>query len=290
MRFITIPCHKDLQPFIRNYWFLEAQCVKPGTQRIFSNGAVSLHFYLGKCCKLDDEDREYQTSLNRHDLNSMELHTTIGTFNILGVEFVPFCAHLFFPSMTQAHTTPQDINDAEFISLEERIHASKSTEEQTQMLDEFFCRRLEAIPVDDINIERLTSVFKDIVPIEGEPLAIKNYESLTSADLASTANIGQKQFTRVFNKYVGLTPKTYLRLLRFNKAMKEIQHSAKDASLTEIAWQCGYYDLAHMTNDFRQLCGHTPTEIVVMGTHLTEAFQQGFSSQMKKKVLLENLE
>ncbi|MCQ2269104.1 MAG: helix-turn-helix domain-containing protein [Bacteroidaceae bacterium] len=72
--------------------------------------------------------------------------------------------------------------------------------------------------------------------------------------------------------------------------MLELQKSAQESSLTEIAWQCGYYDLAHMTNDFTQLYGYSPSKIIEMGAHLTEAFQKEFSSQMKKKVLLENVE
>ena len=290
MKFKTIPCHPDLQPFIRNYWLLTARCTAPGTQRIFSNGAASMHFYLAQECRLDGDDRLFRTAFNRHDLSSMEIYSNTGLFNILGIEFVPFCAHLFFPHISVSHATPEDMKDAELKALEEKIISSTDIEEQKMLLDEFFCKRLETIPIDDLNMDRLTTVFKDIVPVEGDPTGIRDYESLSSGDLASAACLGQKQFTRVFNKYVGLSPKTYLRLLRFNKAMLELQKSAQESSLTEIAWQCGYYDLAHMTNDFTQLCGYSPTKIIEMGTHLTEAFQKEFSSQMKKKVLLENVE
>lgn len=290
MEFKTIPCHPDLQPFIRNYWLLTARCTAPGTQRIFSNGAASMHFYLTQECRLDGDDGIFRTAFNRHDLSSMKIYTNTGMFNVLGIEFVPFCAHLFFPHISVSHASPEDMKDQELKALEEQIVASTEIEEQKMLLDEFFCKRLESIPIDDLNMDRLTTVFKDIVPIEGDPTAIRDYESLSSGDLASAACLGQKQFTRVFNKYVGLSPKTYLRLLRFNKAMLELQKSAQESSLTEIAWQCGYYDLAHMTNDFTQLCGYSPKKIIEMGTHLTEAFQKEFSSQMKKKVLLENVE
>lgn len=290
MEFKTIPCHPDLQPFIRNYWLLSARCTAPGTQRIFSNGAASLHFYLSQEVRLDQDSRLYRSAFNHHDLGSMELHSLPGDFNILGVEFVPFCSHLFFPQLSASHVAPQDSNDAAWITLEEQILTASDVQTQILLLDEFFCKRLESIPIDDLNMDRLNTVFKEIVPIEGEPAGIKNYESLSSSDLASAACLGQKQFTRVFNKYVGLSPKTYLRLLRFNKAMKEIQQSTKENSLKEMAWQCGYYDLAHMTKDFTQLCGYSPSKIVELGAQLTEAFQKDFSSQMKKKVLLENLE
>ena len=292
MQFEPIPCHESLRPFIRNYWLLTAQCTAPGMQRIYSNGAASLHFYLTQNVRLDNSSERFRTALNRHDLGYMVLHTEEGIFNILGVEFVPFCARLFFPNLTtdMAHLSPSTLADQSFIDLSTKIHASQDTQEQVTLLDDFFCQRLCDIPIDERNIERLSSVFNEIVPTEGDPVAIKDFESLSPADLASTACLGQKQFTRVFNKFVGMAPKSYLRLLRFNKAMLELQKDSDKKTIAEIAWQCGYSDSAHMANDFQQLCGHSPSEILEFGTRITEAFRSNYSSQMKKKVLLENVE
>ena len=292
MRFHTLTCHESLRPFIRNYWLLTAQCTAPGAQHIYSNGAASLHFYLSQEGRLDDGSERFRTALNRHDLGCMVIHSEEGPFNVLGVEFVPFCARLFFPTLTNevAHLSPASLADQSFIDLSAKIHASQDTEEQVALLDDFFCQRLCDIPIDERNIERLTSVFNEIVPIEGDPVAIKDFESLSPANLASTACLGQKQFTRVFNKYVGMAPKSYLRLLRFNKAMLELQKATSKKTIAEIAWLCGYSDSAHMANDFRQLCGHSPSEILEFGSRMTEAFSVSYSSQMKKKVMLENVE
>ncbi len=290
MQFATIPCHKDLQPFIRNYWLLRAYCKKEGTQRIFSNGATSLHFYLGQGVRLDNEEREYQTALNHHSMKCMEIHTTKGRLEILGVEFVPFCSHLFFSlDSDTTHATTSEINNIEFTKLEESIHATNDVDRQTALLDEFFCKQLNELDFDETNIERLQNVFEGIVTSEEKEEMNNNYKTISTVDLAIEAHIGQKQFTRIFSKYVGLRPKAYLRLLRFHKALREIQQMPKDTLLKNIAWKCGYSDTAHMTNDFKQLCGHTPTEIISIRSILTEAFSPNFSDRMKKKVLLENI-
>ena len=297
MTFTTIPCHEALQPFIRNYWLLTAQCTAPGTQRIFSNGAASLHFYLTQSPTLDDEDRPYTTSLNRHVLSHMDIHSVEGPFNILGVEFVPFCSRLFFQSEGEAnHLAPSDMNDSQFYALDQQIHAIADADAQKQLLDDFFCKRLAEIPINEVNIERMKDVFDDIVPTdESHSIIESDFASPSPSDLASTACLSQKQFTRIFADHVGLNPKSYLRLLRFNKAAKAVHDLAtqkgKDGTtmLTEIAWNCGYYDLAHMTKDFRQLCSYSPSEILDMGNRLTDAFQNDFSLKMKKKVLLENI-
>ncbi len=142
----------------------------------------------------------------------------------------------------------------------------------------------------DINIERLNDVFDDIVPTDDSTARPPHYQNeFSPADLASTACLSQKQFTRVFNKYVGMNPKSYLRLLRFHKALMKIQSFSDNSSLTNIAWSCGYYDLAHMTSDFRDICGFSPSELIRHGGELTETFGQKFSGLMKKKIKIENL-
>jgi AraC-like DNA-binding protein len=57
----------------------------------------------------------------------------------------------------------------------------------------------------------------------------------------------------------GLTPKTLARVLRFGRACGYLR-SGRTASLAETAVMCGYYDQAHLTNDWRRLSGCTPGE------------------------------
>jgi AraC-like DNA-binding protein len=58
---------------------------------------------------------------------------------------------------------------------------------------------------------------------------------------------------------LGVTPKTAARILRFDRARRCLR-SGRTTSLAETAVTCGYYDQAHMTNDWRQLGGCTPGE------------------------------
>ena len=65
-----------------------------------------------------------------------------------------------------------------------------------------------------------------------------------------------KKMERTFLKYVGYTPKHYYRIVRFNKALRQMYESKK--SLTSICYDCGYYDQSHFIKDFRQFTGTTP--------------------------------
>lgn len=290
MTFKTIPCHESLQPFIRNYWLLTCRSTGEGRIHIISNGAASLHFFLTQPVRLDDGERRYQTLLVRQDVKKLDEICEEGELKVLGVEFVPFCSRLFFkPQEELTYPTPQEMEDAAFIALEEQIHAERDEEKQRQLLDDFFLNRLMKVPVNEVNMDRMKDVFEDIVPTHGHRPVMEDGSNLSTADLAETACLSPKQFTRVFSEHVGMNPKAYLRLLRFHKALKEL-HRATGEHLTEVAWRCGYYDLAHMSNEFRQLCGYSPSEILEMGGQMTEAFQEDFSSKMKKKIVMTNIE
>ena len=290
MKFTPIPCHELLRPFIRNYWILTSQCTATGTQQIFSNGAASLQFYLTQSIRLDKGEKLYKTALFHQNMQKVDIISDKGEFNVFGAEFVPFCSKVFFRTENDfKYATPEDLGDEEFITLSKKIFEVESLEERVQLLDSFFVKRLSNFPEGDINIERLNDVFGDI--IDTEPPSHVTAEKKPS-DLASTACLSQKQFTRVFNKYVGMNPKSYLRLLRFHKALMMIQHENSSPSGDNkmgIAWQCGYYDLAHMISDFRDICGYSPSELIASGAKLTEAFSPQFSQLMKKKIKIENL-
>lgn len=165
-----------------------------------------------------------------------------GSFNIFGVEFVPFCSRMFFRGeMNGIYASPEELRDEELVVLSQRIHETVGTEDRVVQLDDFFMKRLSEFPEGDVNIERLNNVFGDMVPTDGNATGCQ--EQFSTADLASTACLSQKQFTRIFSKYVGMNPKSYLRLLRFHKALMMLQSEASSPSgdnRMNIAWQCGY--------------------------------------------------
>lgn len=78
------------------------------------------------------------------------------------------------------------------------------------------------------------------------------------AQLAQACCLSPRQLERTFQEVVGVSPKMYGRLLRFRSVCQTLT-SADPASLTDIALQHGYYDLAHLTHDFQTLAGNTPS-------------------------------
>jgi AraC-like DNA-binding protein len=71
----------------------------------------------------------------------------------------------------------------------------------------------------------------------------------------------ERHFSVQFKDHVGLTPKVFARILRFNRAVRKLtgEHTA---TLTDIAQSCGYFDQAHFTRDFRTFSGITPSALL----------------------------
>lgn len=85
---------------------------------------------------------------------------------------------------------------------------------------------------------------------------------------AHAASIGQvreavglshRRFIDVFTRAVGLTPKTFCRVRRFQRALR-LAHQGHRVRWSELALTCGYSDQAHMARDFRDFSGLTPSE------------------------------
>lgn len=80
--------------------------------------------------------------------------------------------------------------------------------------------------------------------------------TVSVARLADTACLGVRQFGRIFNACVGMQPKEYSRVVKFQRALRYMQQGARDYA--GIAYACGYSDQSHFIRDFRSMSGYTP--------------------------------
>jgi AraC-like DNA-binding protein len=77
-------------------------------------------------------------------------------------------------------------------------------------------------------------------------------------DLASGYGIGREQFARRFSASAGLPPKLFARITRF-QALVQTLLSNDVSEWTAIGPGAGFYDQAHMINEFRHFAGSSPT-------------------------------
>ena len=99
--------------------------------------------------------------------------------------------------------------------------------------------------------------------------AEKDDGQCTVDDLAREAGISTRQLDRLMLANVGVTPKLFLRMLRFRKA---IALHDRQQSWVDIAAQCGYHDQSHMVREFKQFAGESPTITVSEHSDLATHF------------------
>lgn len=70
--------------------------------------------------------------------------------------------------------------------------------------------------------------------------------------------LSQRRFIQLFREEVGLTPKLFCRVRRFQAALRLVG-GARQVDWADVALRCGYFDQAHLIRDFRAFSGLSPT-------------------------------
>ncbi|MES1216781.1 MAG: AraC family transcriptional regulator [Bacteroidota bacterium] len=88
---------------------------------------------------------------------------------------------------------------------------------------------------------------------------IEDPSQVSIEHISNKVGYSQKHLIRLFKDNVGVTPKGFLKIIRFQKAIQEIA-ATKKIDWTGIAFESGYYDQAHFINDFKAFSGFTPSQ------------------------------
>jgi len=91
-------------------------------------------------------------------------------------------------------------------------------------------------------------------------------DRLTIARMNAQIGYSQKHFTDMFRKQIGVTPKAYLKIMRFQKAVRTID-AAASVDWASLSQECGFYDQAHFINDFKHFSGFTPAKYTEIHTN-----------------------
>jgi AraC-like DNA-binding protein len=78
------------------------------------------------------------------------------------------------------------------------------------------------------------------------------------AECSRSVGVSQRRLSQVFREQVGMSPKMWCRIRRFQTAVRAL-HNGVDVPWAELALRCGYYDQSHFANDFRAFSGINPT-------------------------------
>jgi len=97
----------------------------------------------------------------------------------------------------------------------------------------------------------------DTLIAESLRLIHKNASSIAVNDLLGHLSLSERQFEKRFRQTVGVPPQFYIRIKRFNQAIRLIKMRQFER-LTDLAQSLNYYDQSHFIRDVKAFSGITP--------------------------------
>lgn len=94
--------------------------------------------------------------------------------------------------------------------------------------------------------------------------------------VASSLGLSDRSWRRHFSCEIGVTPKRYLRMLRFRRAVA-LKRESPDLSWTQVCLAAGYYDQSHFIAEFREMGGAVPSEFMRKFDAVPEELVASFS-------------
>jgi AraC-like DNA-binding protein len=162
--------------------------------------------------------------------------------------------------LTDVHVDAETVLSKEVRLVNERLRNTENYEVMTRIVEDFihylinrrnYSRsKTHLLPIDKVADWMLNA----------SPVRISQ-RGISLDKLAREACLSPRQFYRNFVERMGISPKTYARIVRFNNAMK-LQNAQPHKDWLSIALDCGYYDYQHMVKDFKDFTKETPTEFV----------------------------
>jgi AraC-like DNA-binding protein len=246
------PPHPALQPFIKSFWYLR---IKSDTPLPPLNATPipeqCLYFY--------PKSKPLAALLDNKTITATRA-CIFGQGTMPAKLYVPqdylmfkiiFQAggfyRLFNTPMTLFTDIPQDseaVFGKEMTDIRDQIDQTEDFETMILIAEKYLFQKVKQVKIGTLPLD---SVMQQL-----------NWEYQNVDKLARQACLSTRQFERKFLERIGVSPKFYGRIVRFNAAMKGRLQKPNE-SLMHIAYDYGYFDHNHLLRDFKQFTGTVPT-------------------------------
>jgi AraC-like DNA-binding protein len=265
-----------LDAFIDRIWYC-ADADPRARERVLPSGGS-----LGLAINLADDEIRIHDPTHPGSVRTLPSAVVSGTFtrsfltdprprtSLVGVHFRPGGAFAFLgisPSeIVDAHVPLVDLWGCAGRNLREQLLEAGSPNERFRLVEEALLRRLSRAPPGHPAVRAAVGAFR----AGGSDRRV--------AEVATVVGLSHRRFIDVFEKEVGVTPKSYVRLQRFDRVKRRIAMLREPASWAALAIDCGYFDQSHMIRDFVAFSGMSPTSYLRSRTgetrfdHLVHAY------------------
>ena len=141
---------------------------------------------------------------------------------------------------------PHEVLGRAAIALADRLSSAASWNDRFRILDEVLTRSLKERREPPAEI---AFAWRSLVAAAG---------NLPVRTITEEIGWSRRHFSERFRSEVGVPPKVAARMVRFERARRALESSGRPR-LADVAAMCGYFDQAHLTRDFNQFAGCSPT-------------------------------
>ena len=242
--------HEALREYVRFYWVFRSD--RAVSALTFPTGCPQIIFHKRKPLYIPELDTfqsrltiSGQVNFPSHLSATDDTEMIVVVFKPYGLSpFLNIPASLFYNQEVSGY----DIDCIGLRELDGRISGCEDNIDCIKLIDNWLLSRI--ISQTDYRTPRIKAAVDQIFTAP----------QTSVADLADAACLGRKQFERSFRSQVGVNPKEYARIVRFQRALALIQ--ADGSGLSQIAYTSGYSDQSHFIREFRKFSGQTPTELL----------------------------
>lgn len=170
-----------------------------------------------------------------------------GSFSHFGVSFYPHALNAFF--RIGAHELINEMPDINLLcnsQLQNKMEWAKSHSDRVQILSKYLYDKIQRSGKPELLVNHIIqsgAITEDI----GVHQLLKEYD------------VSERQLERKFKTAVGISPKKYQRIIRFEKSLQLLASGTYD-SLASVAHVLNYTDQSHFIKDFKAFSGMTPHE------------------------------
>ncbi|WP_433707775.1 DUF6597 domain-containing transcriptional factor [Paenibacillus illinoisensis] len=231
-----------LSPFVKHYWLVswDLTGLESYPQHVVPNPCVNLVVERGNTFFFGPSGRKFSYLIR-------------GKGQVFGVKFRPggFYPFVRLPisSLCEQPLEVSRVLDVSAASLEEQLLTDGHDVDKVSYMDQLLCAHL---PAEDTQARLVHDIVQQIE---------LNRELLRVDDLSSFWNIHTRKLQRLFNQYVGIGPKTVIKLYRLQNAAELIDRGLH-CDLVKLSQELGYHDQPHFIKDFKSIIGSTPEEYI----------------------------
>lgn len=251
---IIFPCN-ELESYIQYFWVLDSNNESLLKDKALPSGHVELIFH-----KI--EARNINQSYNASNYKGVVIGQHDKSFFInkdekaiiIGAVLRPYAAKLLLGVPAGEFLNKQvyidDLDDAELALLSRKVANSDNYIRVIEYIESFFLFRIR------------NNKKNYYIPYLKNIIELINTKTNTKSDkLAEHIFLSNKQFTRVFVDNIGIMPKTFSAIVRYQKALKLMKDNS-ELPMAQVALYCEYSDQSHMIRDFRKFTSYTPRKIL----------------------------